>query len=121
MSKIGKRILKEVQRIAAQSPDYRYEPPDSDQCVYIHDGEPSCIFGHALLNLGLIDKSFERVLIDIDGVSCARINLQDIETVIEYLNLEIDDKEIEEFLSIQSDQDNGKPWGRVVVCPASAA
>ncbi|QRY51822.1 hypothetical protein [Mycolicibacterium septicum] len=107
MSKIGKKIAKEVKRLAAESPDFIYPYED---CKYIHNGEPSCLYGHALFNLGLIDSSFERKLGKGHLGNDTLLNFQPIDTVLQQLDIKLDNDEVGAFIGSQDDQDNGRPW-----------
>lgn len=76
---ITRETLTEALERAVESKgyDYIYEPPGAGRCVYTHEGEPSCIFGHALTDLGVeIDPhwnvgggiTIDKVLLDHLGV-----------------------------------------------------
>lgn len=110
MSTLGDRLKQEVIRLAAESPDFIYESPDEDQCVYVHEGEPSCLYGQALWNLGLIDASLERrKVLNVFGRP-ESLNFQMIDDLLKYLELEVDEDEAEAFIKSQDAQDNGRPW-----------
>ena len=107
MSKFGKRLAKEVNRLAAESPDFIYPHEDA---VYVLNGEPSCLYGQALWNLGLIDESFERKLGKTQSGLDGLLNYQPIDIVLDRLNLKVGKKEVMAFILSQESQDNGRPW-----------
>lgn len=39
--------------VALKGEDYVYERPEDGFCKYMYDGQPSCLIGHALLDLGV--------------------------------------------------------------------
>ena len=51
----GEQMRAMLVEIANERPDYVYEPPEGfgGACVYVHNGEPSCIIGHALARFGV--------------------------------------------------------------------
>lgn len=54
MSETGQQIIAEIRKVAAERPDAIV---DLGGCVYIdRRGNPSCLVGHALFNLGLLDE-----------------------------------------------------------------
>lgn len=55
MSVNGMKLIAEIRSVAAQFPDRRGRV---DKCVYVLNGEPECLIGKALWNLGWIDSSF---------------------------------------------------------------
>jgi hypothetical protein len=59
------QIITEVRRIAAENPDFRYRDHlnGGEKCFYneTEDGEPACIMGQALANLGhAVDPVYEQ-------------------------------------------------------------
>lgn len=53
MSDIGQKLIRKVRDIAAARPEYVYDDTE-DACLYMLDGQPSCIIGHALFQLGYL-------------------------------------------------------------------
>lgn len=39
--------------------DYIYEPPTGASCYYLHDGKPSCIWGHVLVGLDVPEATIK--------------------------------------------------------------
>jgi hypothetical protein len=60
MSALGQKIIAEIRKVAADNPDFIYQAPYGDACFYVFNGQPSCIVGRALWNLGFIDKTLEK-------------------------------------------------------------
>lgn len=104
MSEIGQKIIAEVRKVAAANPDYIYERVEgSPNCVYVRDGKPSCLIGHALWNLGLIDIHLP-----------ADLNYGGIHRLAPELNIWLDDAELTWLMSAQSAQDTRKTWAEAV-------
>ena len=65
MSELGAKLIASVRKFAAERPDYVYrnaddKHPSRSGCVYFtKDGKPSCLIGHALAELGLLDAQPE--------------------------------------------------------------
>lgn len=103
------RIIREARRLAAVSPDFKYEMPDRsdgqtwDSCRYIHDGKGSCLFGQALMNTK-----------DITADDSPRIEFKAIESIICYLKLRVSAKQVAWASRVQELQDDGVPWGQAV-------
>lgn len=77
-----------------------YVPPVGDDCVYIHDGCPSCLIGRALVDLGVHPLDLERY----DDTSVTA-------DVLPYWA----DGETELYaLKVQVRQDDRKPWGECI-------
>lgn len=108
MSDTGQKIINEVRLVAAANPDFVYEPPDDEGCVYVRDGEPSCLIGHALWRLGYIDAELERHR---EGPNH---NWDGAPDLLDHLGLHLDDSESEWVAVVQSRQDDGQPWGHTV-------
>lgn len=90
MSAVGQALIAEVRRIAAETPDYVYS---SDQCMYMHEGQPSCIIGKALFNLGYLPNAK------------AGIEDQGVNTALRILGLEVDANERRWLTAVQFAQD----------------
>lgn len=110
MSERGQKLINEVRMVAAKNPDFTYEEPTgAASCVYVHEGRPSCLIGHALWNLGHIDSSIEG-----KRFGGNYVNGEDVRVVLSWLNLEIDQSEKDWLERVQVRQDNGEPWGHCV-------
>jgi hypothetical protein len=107
VSDIGEKLISIVRAKAEENPEFVYLPPGGDgtSCLYVHDGQPSCLIGQALWGAGCINAQFERNWTHnterIDGIALA-------------LGLELDPAEIEWLGRVQDSQDNQAPWGRAV-------
>lgn len=56
-----------LREIVSERPDgYRYEKP-GQRCVYLHDGEPSCLIGHFFARLGVSTETLAALDADLDG------------------------------------------------------
>lgn len=106
MSELGKKIIAEVRKVAAEKPDFEYR----GVCRYVVDAQPGCLVGHALWNLGLIDEDFER----------HPANDEDVDYVAEYLAYkrnvcdDFDSQELDWLSRAQHTQDDKTPWGECV-------
>lgn len=107
MSAIGQQLIEIVRAKAAENPDFIYSPPGGEDasCVYVHEGRPSCLIGHALWECGLIDGDFERRVGD---------NKQGFDDIAPMLGLELGQDELAWLLGTQGAQDNSRPWGAAV-------
>lgn len=105
MSKITAEALRnEVLRLADENPSFVYPVCDEDAeytGVYnATEKQPSCIFGQALINLGEpVPLSWEG-----NGISVVLSG---------YYKMSTSDYR-EAFISTQSSQDSGVPWGNAV-------
>lgn len=118
MSAIGEQLISIVRAKAAESPDFRYRSPlgADASCVYVYNGCPSCLLGHALWDAGLIDTSFEHLQTEKyprPGLS-GWANEDGFDEVAEILGLELDPVEQVWLEAAQSAQDDQKTWGRSV-------
>lgn len=107
MSTLGQKLIYEARRVAAANPDFVYaKVPEgyAKRCVYLQDGCPSCIIGHALWNVGLINEEFK-------GDNLA---LSDIGHVVLHYQWHLDVGEIEWLYRVQVFQDQGKPWAGAI-------
>lgn len=110
MSDVGQRLIAEVKRVAGEHPEFCYRTPgDTTQCKYVKDSAPSCLVGHGLWNLGLIDASLERAV-----RHGYKVNSSGIHGLIDAPDLDLDDYEIEWLAEAQDAQDDGHPWGECV-------
>lgn len=97
----GDRLVAEVIRIAKESPDRVY---GGRYCAYVLDGEPSCLVGRALWNLGLIDASIEGT----------ERNGETIDYVADVLELDITQEQSDYLYRVQERQDNNWTWGDAI-------
>lgn len=111
MSEIGQKLIAGVKAAAEERPDYVYERPKTPEgkpkaasCMYVRDGQPSCIVGHAAFNLGLIDSGFELRPENTGGVS----------ELLDTLGLEVDREELYWLDEAQEQQDTGSRWDAAV-------
>lgn len=104
MSELGQKIIDAVRAKAAELPDYIYQKTSNGSCKYIHHGAPSCIIGHALWNVGLINAHC-----DFD-----KLDLSSFGYVIRE-HWDLSDREIKWLEDVQYKQDRGTSWGNAVV------
>jgi hypothetical protein len=104
MTEIGKKLIEIVRRKAGASPDFVYGQPNCGYCQYIRNGQPDCIIGHALVETGLIDASYEE---QVD-------NGQTLPTIIGDLGVELGKVERVWLSFVQDAQDAKKSWGQAV-------
>lgn len=100
MSELGQKIIAETRKVAAERPEFVFK----DWCQYVADGQPACIMGHALWNLGLVGPTLEGHAINEDG----------LDQILDHLDLAIDEPEREWLLCAQEQQDCEYPWGEAV-------
>lgn len=57
------QVMSTLRAVVAERPDFIYEAPgdDTDECVYVHDGAPSCLVGHVMVRLGFDPEEFEPI------------------------------------------------------------
>lgn len=100
-------LLDEVRKVAKDHPDQRGDQGPELICFYVKDGAPSCIVGHALWNLGLIDVEFEKD-------SSNELAITDL---LGELDVDFGDSGVwpRAWLStVQRNQDCGTPWAMAV-------
>lgn len=92
--------------VADKGADYVYNPNNTRACTYTEDGEPSCIVGTALINLG-----FEATP-DWDYPIQHDVVLEDTaaDTILPYF-FDIPQNVVVAARKAQHDQDNGSTWG----------
>lgn len=99
-------IINEVLRLAAENPDYIYTIPGGDEhssCVYIHDGNGSCIVGRALVNNGFDPEKVAQY----EGVTADEMLVAlDIKEETDFDQTWLD--------RVQTEQDSGTPWAEAV-------
>lgn len=101
-------LVKTVREIAAENPDKVYEAPNAlGMCLYMHGDEPGCIFGHALLRLGVPPEAIGGVRGNIRTV------LFDRGVISSPFG---SDRLVVWCRAVQHLQDNRIPWGEAVNC-----
>lgn len=111
MSEIGQKIIAGIRKLAEEQPDFRYHPPDGDNCVYVHDGEGSCGVGRVLLDLGLITPALEHDRTWVGGAAANKTGAPDL---LAHLNVPLDPPEKGWITRYQNQQDDEQPWSRAV-------
>ncbi|AAN12764.1 gp124 [Mycobacterium phage Omega] len=104
MSELGQKLINEIRMVAAGNPDYVYEYEEGGLCRYIMNGQPSCLVGHGLHRLGLIDAALEP----------HDYNYSCFEDLEERLDLGLDSDEVHWVERVQIAQDGGRTWGEAV-------
>lgn len=98
-----KEIEAEVRRIAQESPQFAYERHTGVRwCMYIFNGEGDCIFGRALINVG----------VPLEELACCES--QPIAGVLRDLNIPTTPRERDWAGAVQEWQDKGAAWGEAV-------
>jgi hypothetical protein len=88
-------------QVEAAGAEYVYSRPGV-WCVYVHDGQPSCMIGRIAVDRG---ASLEALKLADDS------DEEDVHGLLE--NLGYVDDAISVWMVAQAEQDNGKPWGEV--------
>lgn len=112
------RVIKEIRRLAAESPYFRYSVPSvpdeygdlvqGDQCLYVHNGAGSCGVGRALVKFGLLDPD------NPVGKHGERIETVEASEAFRRLGLRVPGTQRRWADIFQMWQDAGKPWGQAV-------
>lgn len=107
MSDLGQRLIGLVRKHAENNSDFIYP---EDDCVYVKDGQPSCLIGQALWDEGLIDSTLPsswngKIVSDDDDFGPG---------IASMLDLELDAEELTWLRAVQSRQDYHLPWGKAV-------
>lgn len=98
----------EITRLAKANPDFRYLTANNmeltESCLYVKDGQASCIVGQALHNLGVPLEEFEEHE-QLQGSTTIKkiLGMDDIQ-------LEFHRKELEWIDDVQESQDANVPW-----------
>jgi len=106
MSEIGQSIIKAVREKAAENPLFVYDV-GADFCKYVIDGQPSCLIGHALWDLHIIDANLENAY---EGY----YNNIDVQDLFTHLGTRLDPEEVGWLTLAQQSQDAKSPWGKAV-------
>ena len=106
MSSHGERLVEEVKRVALADPDRVYQRV-GDVCLYTYAGRPSCLVGHAMWNLGMIDADFENYDYKVD-------NNDGVLDIVKALGISLTKAESTFLCRAQSRQDCGQAWGEAI-------
>lgn len=113
MTELGQKLIASVRAKAEANPNFVYDKvkrvvvpgiPPAESCVYVMDGQPSCIVGHGLWEGGLINAEFEYSPSNGDAVR----------HLIDDMDLDIDPVEASWINTVQYEQDRQTPWGTAV-------
>lgn len=117
--------------VEAKGANYIYKKPDGITCEYEHEGKPSCLVGHALVEMGF-DIDFIRAMDDRErpysdfrsvfvaaedsveqdgGGRFADIDQAEVKRFLE----SFDGASRQAFLEAQAMQDRGHTWGAALV------
>lgn len=96
MSAQGKLIIQAVRAAAARNLLHVFQ----GQCLYVKNGCPACLIGHAMWDLGLIDGTLEESAHNEDGV----------DFLLGDLGVELDERELHWLESAQAAQDSHYTW-----------
>ena len=116
MSEIGQEIIAEVRKIVAKKPKFIYRKPrvpdnygkPVSTCFYVYGSAPSCILGHALWMLDLIDETLEKSTVNQSAFARGWIN-----RFIPELD-DLDQSEWDWLAWVQEGQDEALPWATAV-------
>lgn len=100
MTVTAEDIINEVRKAAATRPD------NVAECQYVLDGEPSCIVGVAMWNLGLIDEDIESD----ENLNCST----NVDYFLEDFGIKATVEQRRWLLWAQSAQDTGTRWQEAV-------
>lgn len=101
MSELGQQLIQIVRDKASEAPDFIYRmPPEHGTCMYVHNGQPSCLIGHGLAGAGIRVPS--------------RHNACTIGALVDFMELPIDFDEVTWLRAAQSQQDRNRTWGDAV-------
>lgn len=98
-----------VRGLLTESPDFTYQPPNEDgNCVYIYEGEGSCVVGQALVALGLPTEEVAEFDHDLGGTGAHAVALRlfDVDSFHNPKAAAVD--------VAQGWQDGGHAWGGVL-------
>jgi hypothetical protein len=102
MNETERKLVDALREVAAGRPDYAYEPPgDGVECLYVHNGAPSCLVGHALHRLGV--------------PLGALYVIKPSDELIPQLFIEVGADVNVAVWNVQTAQDNGAPWGEAIM------
>ena len=99
-------VARKALELADADPEFVYQPERTGGnitgCKYVHeDGEGGCIFGQALLGLGIKSDAIPEFIA--------------IDEVMHRLGVESTDPKLEDYMQLtQGNQDAGHPWSEAV-------
>lgn len=116
MTEIGQKIIAKVREIASADPDFIYRSPTGAACLYVHKGEPSCLIGQALWQLGLIDGEIESApSVLVAGRSfTTQPNKAWVTDLLPHLDILVSESEGKWLKTVQDRQDDLHPWGMAI-------
>lgn len=98
-------LVQEVRAVASELPDHIGKDPVV--CLYVRQGRPSCLIGHALFRMGLIEAGFEYTDLNSEGIETLAEKWFELDSDQDYATLR--------WLSeVQVQQDNGLRWADAV-------
>lgn len=101
MTEIGQQIIKAVREAAARNPLHVHR----GACLYVLDGKPCCLIGHALWDLGLISPSTEHTYSNDEGV---------VAFIEGTLGIMLDAAELQWLELAQTAQDKEMTWASAI-------
>lgn len=101
MSVIGAQLISSVRMTAAEDPDFVYR---LEHCVYVLENQPSCLLGHALWDLDLINEHIQEL----------SVNDESFDYLSYWLELPLDEDELHWLTAAQECQDRRSTWGDAV-------
>lgn len=98
-------VMATLRAVVAERPDYVYEAPEEDGCVYVADGTPSCLVGHVLHRLGVSLEALS--VLDMNGGLAA---WRAVPGVLDGVS----GSTVDRLWAAQTAQDNGDTWGEAL-------
>lgn len=109
-----------VREIVAEDPDFVYQMPESDggggKCVYVDNGEPSCLFGRAFVELGVPLDEVARMDQDNHGIKTVLEKAHGVDYTLVGPKEDAPEriKRAHWMSEMQNWQDDEEPYGRVL-------
>lgn len=119
-TELGMALIAAVREVAAEQPDRKYEKIDVNRahgegsmhiCVYVWQGEPSCLLGQGLWRCDLIDASFVDHAMNYESIT----HLFESNWWIEKGYAVLTAREMTWLREAQRAQDIGKTWSVAIV------
>lgn len=110
----AKNLLETAKTIARERPDVRYGLEDklSGACLYTggqcSDGSTGCIFGQALVKIGITPAQVKVV----KSLDCG-LHSNSISNLLDYLKIQATEEELLIMRYAQNKQDKGVRWGDI--------
>lgn len=108
------KLIEWTRKVAGENPDFVYEQITKENesgyksrsCLYVHDGKPSCLIGHAAIEAGIIDLSIE----------FTGNNLLEACELVQNLGIvdQLSHAEIKWLNAAQNAQDTGQTWAEAI-------